>query len=82
MRQESAGISYTEAVREFENQFILTGLRDANWNESKTGPVLRMHRNTLLRTLQDLNLNIRALREAERRPARSIDLCKQKKLAS
>ena len=30
-----AGISYSEAVREFRKQFVLTVLRDANWNESK-----------------------------------------------
>ena len=77
-----AGISYAEAVREFKRQFVLTALRDANWNESKAAPVLRMHRNTLRRILQHLNLNIRALRKAERRPVRSIGPRKQRKLAS
>jgi Fis family transcriptional regulator len=77
-----AGISYSEAVREFRKQFVLTVLRDANWNESKAAPVLRMHRNTLRRTLRELNLDVRTLRRTERRPARSIDLRKQKKLAS
>jgi Fis family transcriptional regulator, factor for inversion stimulation protein len=42
-----AGIGFAEAVREFRKQFVLTALRDANWNESKAAPVLRMHRNTL-----------------------------------
>ena len=77
-----AGIPYSEAVREFKKQFILTALRDANWNVTKAAPVLRMHRNSLLRTLRELELDVRALRKAERRSLRSIDLRKQKKLAS
>ena len=77
-----AGISYAEAVREFRKQFVLTALREANWNESKAAPVLRMHRNTLRRTLRELNLDIRGLRKSERRPARSIDTQKQRRLAS
>jgi Fis family transcriptional regulator, factor for inversion stimulation protein len=77
-----AGIRYAEAVREFKKQFVLTALRNANWNESKAAPVLRMHRNTLGRILQHLNLDIRALRKAERRPVRSIGSRQQKKLAS
>lgn len=58
-----AGIPYSDAVREFKKQFNLTALREANWNESKAAPVLRMHRNTLRRTLRQLNLDIRALRK-------------------
>jgi Fis family transcriptional regulator len=77
-----AGITYAEAVREFRKQFVLTALRDANWNESKAAPVLRMHRNTLRRTLRELNVDIRSLRQSERHPSRGIDLHKQKKLAS
>jgi Fis family transcriptional regulator, factor for inversion stimulation protein len=77
-----AGISYAEAVREFRRQFVLTALREANWNESKAAPVLRMHRNTLRRTLREWNLDIRGLRKSERRPARNIDTQKQRRLAS
>ena len=35
VRMYRAGISYAEAVREFRKQFVLTALRDTNWNESK-----------------------------------------------
>jgi Fis family transcriptional regulator, factor for inversion stimulation protein len=77
-----AVIPYADAVREFKKQFILTALREANWNESKAAPVLRMHRNTLRRTLRELNLDARALRKAERRQVRRVDLRQQKKLAS
>ena len=66
------GIAYTEAVREFQKQFILTVLRDFNWNASRAAPVLRMHRNTLRRTLRELNLDVHALRKSERRPSRSV----------
>jgi Fis family transcriptional regulator, factor for inversion stimulation protein len=76
-----AGIPYSDAVREFKRQFILMTLREANWNESKAAPMLRMHRNTLRRTLQDLNIDIRALRKIERCPAHGIGAHKQKKLA-
>jgi Fis family transcriptional regulator, factor for inversion stimulation protein len=60
-----AGMSYAEAVREFRKQFVFTALREANWNESKAASVLQMHRNTLLRTVRELELDVRALRKAE-----------------
>jgi Fis family transcriptional regulator len=65
LQMYQAGIPYAEAVREFRKQFILTALREANWNESKAAPVLQMHRNTLRRTLRELELDVRALRKAE-----------------
>ena len=77
-----AGISYSEALREFKKQFILTVLRDLDWNETKAARVLRMHRNTLARTLSELDLDIRALRKTKRRPVRDVDPPRQKKLAS
>jgi len=77
-----AGISYSEAVREFKKQFVLTVLRDLDCNETKAARVLRMHRNTLARTLSELDLDIRALRKTKRRPERGVDPPRQKKLAS
>jgi transcriptional regulator with GAF, ATPase, and Fis domain len=41
-----AGISYSEALREFKKQFVLTVLRELDWNETKAARALRMHRNT------------------------------------
>ena len=76
------GITYAEAIREFQKRFILTVLRDLNWNSSKAAPVLRMHRNTLRRTLRDLNLDVGALRKSEHRPSRSENSRIRKKLAS
>jgi Fis family transcriptional regulator, factor for inversion stimulation protein len=76
-----AGIPYADAVREFKRQFILTALRDSNWNESKAAPVLRMHRNTLRRVVREFNLDIRALRKSKRRSPRGIAEEQQKKSA-
>jgi len=77
-----AGVVYSDAVREFKKKFILTALRDVNWNETKAAPMLRIHRNTLARTLRELDLDFRALRKAGRRPVRGIDFRRQKKIAS
>jgi len=77
-----AGISYSEALREFKKQFVLTVLRDLDWNETKAARALRMHRNTLARTLSELDLDIRALRKTKRCPVRGVDPPRQKKLAS
>ena len=63
-----AGISYFEALREFKKQFVLTVLRDLDWNETKAARALRMHRNTLARTLSQLDLEIRSLRKTKRVP--------------
>ena len=68
-----AGIVYSEAVREFKKKFILTALQDVNWNETKAAPTLLIHRNTLARTLRELDPDFRALRKAERRPVRGVE---------
>ncbi len=82
LQMYQAGIAHAKAVREFKKQFILTALRNANWNETKAAPVLRMHRNTLARSVRELDLDVRTLRNTERRPARGIDSRSQRKLAS
>jgi Fis family transcriptional regulator len=63
-----SGILYTEAVREFRKAFIATVLRENNGNQSKAALELRMHRNTLSRTVSALELDVRALRPGSRRP--------------
>ena len=73
---------FLHPVREFKKQFVLTVLRDLDCNETKAARVLRMHRNTLARTLSELDLDIRALRKTKRRPVRGVDPPRQKKLAS
>jgi Fis family transcriptional regulator, factor for inversion stimulation protein len=66
-----SGTSYSEAVREFQKSFILAVLRDQNGNQVKAAEKLRIHRNTLRRTLQELDVNIQALRVSRRRPPAS-----------
>jgi len=61
------GILYYEALEEFRKQFILVVLREVNWNKSKAARLLGMHRSTLVRKLRELHIDIRALRNAERR---------------
>ena len=67
-RMHRTGILYYEALEEFKKQFILVVLRDVNWNKSKAARVLGMHRSTLVRSLRELHIDNRALRNAERRP--------------
>ena len=81
LRMHRTGILYSEALGEFKKQFILVILRDVNWNQSKAARGLGMHRRTLVRTLRKLSIDIRALRNAERRPPRGTGMQQQKKIA-
>jgi DNA-binding NtrC family response regulator len=71
-RMHRAGILYHEALGEFRRHFILVVLRDVNWNKSRAAQALGMHRSTLVRALRELNVDIRALRNADRLPPHSI----------
>jgi len=66
-----SGILYSEAVREFRKRFILTVLQQNNGNQCKAAKQLGMHRNTLSRTIAELDLDVRAVRAGSRRPPRS-----------
>jgi DNA-binding NtrC family response regulator len=66
-----SGILYSEAVREFKRRFILNVLQDHNGNQCKAARELGMHRNTLSRTISELKLDVRTLRNGARRPPRS-----------
>ncbi len=77
-----SGILYSEAVREFKKRFILTVLQENNGNQCKTARELGMHRNTLSRTINELKLDMRAVRDVSRRPPRSArPLALEKKAA-
>ncbi len=67
-----AGITYSEGVSEFKKKFILTVLQDCNGNQCKAARLLGMHRNTLSRTIADLKLDAKGLRDGVRRPPRSV----------
>jgi Fis family transcriptional regulator len=66
-----SGILYSEAVREFKKRFILTVLEQNNGNQCKAARQLGMHRNTLSRTIAELELDVRAVRAGTRRPPKS-----------
>jgi Fis family transcriptional regulator, factor for inversion stimulation protein len=69
-----SGTSYPEAVREFQKAFIITVLRDLNGNQVRAAEKLGVHRNTLHRTLHELDVDIKALRVLRRRPPVSARL--------
>jgi Fis family transcriptional regulator, factor for inversion stimulation protein len=72
LQMYKAGMRCSEAVREFQKVFILTVLKDQRGNQCKAAKKLGIHRNTLRRTIQDLEINISSIRAAERRlPPRS-----------
>ena len=77
-RMHRTGILYYEALEEFKKQFILVVLRDVNWNKSQTARILEIHRSTLVRILRELNIDIRTLRTAERRPPYGIGISQKK----
>ncbi len=70
MQMYKSGILYSEAVREFKKRFIITVLEENHGNQCRAARELGMHRNTLSRTISDLDLDIRALRNGLRRPPR------------
>jgi len=63
-----SGIQYAEAAREFQKVFIVTVLREQKGNQVRSARELRMHRNTLSRTIRELEVDIQPLRAPRRRP--------------
>lgn len=70
----SNGILYSEAVREFKKRFIINVLRQNRGNQCKAARELGMHRNTLSRTITELKLDVRQLRDGGRRPPRKSEI--------
>ncbi len=66
-----SGILYSEAVREFKKRFIMTVLQESKGNQCRAARELGMHRNTLSRTIEELKIDMRAVRDGARRPPRS-----------
>ena len=67
----SSGILYSEAVREFKKRFIINVLQQNKGNQCKAARELGMHRNTLSRTIAELELDVKVLRNGTRRPPTS-----------
>jgi Fis family transcriptional regulator, factor for inversion stimulation protein len=67
-----AGVRCSEAVRQFQKTFILAVLKDQRGNQCKAAKKLGMHRNTLRRTIRELDIDIGPTRATgNRRPPRA-----------
>jgi DNA-binding NtrC family response regulator len=66
-----SNILYAEGVREFKKRFILTVLQENKGNQCRAARELGMHRNTLSRTIAELKIDVRQLRDGAKRPPRS-----------
>lgn len=71
MQMYKSNILYSEAVREFKKRFILTVLQENKGNQCRAARQLGMHRNTLSRTITELKIDVRQLRDGGKRPPRS-----------
>jgi Fis family transcriptional regulator, factor for inversion stimulation protein len=71
LQMYKSNILYSEAVREFKKRFIITVLEEKRGNQCKAARELGMHRNTLSRTMQELKIDVRSLRDGVKRPPRS-----------
>ncbi|HEV2114246.1 MAG TPA: helix-turn-helix domain-containing protein [Terriglobales bacterium] len=82
LQMHKSGILYSEAVREFKKRFIMAVLEENHGNQCKAARELGMHRNTLSRTITELKVDLRGLRNGARRPPRSArPLTMEKKAA-
>lgn len=68
-------LEYGEAVREFKKRYVSQVLIDSAFNQSRAARVLGMHRNTLSRTIAELEIDLDALRL--RKPIQSAELLRQ-----
>ena len=71
-QMHSAGIPYSEAVRQFKKRYILEVLAHHKGNQCKAAEELGMHRNTLSRTLSELGMDSTQIRQGMRRPPTSV----------
>ena len=67
----SAGVTYADSVKQFKRRYILEVLAHHKGNQCKAAEELGMHRNTLSRTLTELELDTTQIRNGVRRPPAS-----------
>jgi Fis family transcriptional regulator len=80
LRMYQGGILYSEALREFQKMFVITVLREQNWNQARAADTLNMHHKTLQRLIHEFQIDLRSLRAARRPPperARPLPLDKK-----
>ena len=70
-QMHSSGIGYEEAVREFKKQYLREVLLAHRGNQCKAAEEIGVHRNTLSRTMAELDLSLAEVRATLKRPARS-----------
>jgi Fis family transcriptional regulator, factor for inversion stimulation protein len=70
-QMHNAGVSYTDAVKQFKRRYIYEVLSQHKGNQCKAAAELGMHRNTLSRTLAELDMNTAQIRNGMRRPVMS-----------
>ena len=75
-----SGLQYSGAVREFQKMFLATVLRETNANQVRAAKKLGIHRNTLRRQIQELELDIKMLRVGRRRPVLSERVVVERKM--
>jgi DNA-binding NtrC family response regulator len=75
-----SGFQYCRAVREFQKTFLATVLREVNANQVRAAKKLGIHRNTLRRQIQELELDIKMLRVGRRRPVLSERVVVERKM--
>ena len=71
-QMHAAGVPYADAVREFKKRYILEVLARHRGNQCKAAQELGMHRNTLSRTLTELEMDTTQIKNGLRRPPRSV----------
>ena len=70
-QMHSSGIRYEDAVREFKKQYLREVLVAHRGNQCKAAKEMGMHRNTLSRTMAELELSLAEVRACLKRPPRS-----------
>ena len=70
-QMHSSGICYEAAVREFKKQYLREVLVAHKGNQCKAAEEMGIHRNTLSRTMADLDLDLAEVRAGLKRPVRS-----------
>jgi Fis family transcriptional regulator, factor for inversion stimulation protein len=70
-QMHDGGITYEEAVREFKKRYLIEVLAHHRGNQCKAAKELGMHRNTLSRTIAELDIDPAQIRRGLKRPSRS-----------
>lgn len=70
-QMHDGGITYEEAVREFKKRYLIEVLAHHRGNQCKAAKELGMHRNTLSRTIAELQIDPSQIRRGLKRPSRS-----------